>query len=175
MKAAVLYGKEDVRVEEIAPLRLKPVKCEFKSEPRSPAGTDLRFSNAVTTQNDRATGAVRTDWRASFPKSGGAGAEQEVRNGELGTVSWSRILRLRAMFYCRNGQENLCDDLLFLMAHTPNRSGFARARAKNLLRLKTKTDSGAASSNRGVCRAGNRRTPIESRPNVLSSAAGRSA
>jgi len=32
MKAAVLYGKEDVRVEEIAPLRLKPGEVRVQIE-----------------------------------------------------------------------------------------------------------------------------------------------
>src|SRR6185436_10355969 len=42
MKAAVLYGKEDVRVEDIAPRALKPGEVRIRIEAALTCGTDLK-------------------------------------------------------------------------------------------------------------------------------------
>src|SRR5215216_6820814 len=42
MKAAVLYGKEDVRVEEIPPPALKPGEVRVRIEAALTCGTDLK-------------------------------------------------------------------------------------------------------------------------------------
>src|SRR5438046_7351152 len=42
MKAAVLYGKEDVRIEEIAPRILQPGEVRIQIEAALTCGTDLK-------------------------------------------------------------------------------------------------------------------------------------
>ena len=42
MKAAVLYGKEDVRVEEVAPAVLQPGEVRVRIEAALTCGTDLK-------------------------------------------------------------------------------------------------------------------------------------
>ena len=42
MKAAVLYGKEDVRVEDIQPQPLKPGEVRIQIEAALTCGTDLK-------------------------------------------------------------------------------------------------------------------------------------
>src|SRR3954451_5809102 len=42
MKAAVLYGKEDVRVEDIQPPSLKPGEVRIRIEAALTCGTDLK-------------------------------------------------------------------------------------------------------------------------------------
>src|ERR1700751_4806565 len=42
MKAAVLHGKEDVRIEEIAPAELKPGEMRIQIEAALTCGTDLK-------------------------------------------------------------------------------------------------------------------------------------
>jgi len=80
-----------------------------------------------------------------------AGVISEVRSAGSGTGSpeWrvgDRVVVANSApcgqcFYCRNGQENLCDDLLFLNgAYAESIVVPARLVQKNLLRLKTKTD-----------------------------------
>ncbi len=42
MKAAVLYGKEDVRVEEVTPAVLQPGEVRIRIEVALTCGTDLK-------------------------------------------------------------------------------------------------------------------------------------
>ena len=42
MKAAVLYGKEDVRVEDVQPRALKPGEVRIQIEAALTCGTDLK-------------------------------------------------------------------------------------------------------------------------------------
>src|SRR2546427_1826868 len=42
MKAAVLYGKEDLRVEEVEPARLNPGEVRIQIEAALTCGTDLK-------------------------------------------------------------------------------------------------------------------------------------
>src|SRR5437667_4687675 len=42
MKAAVLYGKEDVRIEELTPAGLKPGEVRIQIEAALTCGTDLK-------------------------------------------------------------------------------------------------------------------------------------
>ena len=42
MKAALLYGKEDIRIEDIAPPALKPGEVRVQIEAALTCGTDLK-------------------------------------------------------------------------------------------------------------------------------------
>jgi L-iditol 2-dehydrogenase len=136
MKAAVLYGKEDVRVEDVAPPPLKPGEVRIRIEAALTCGTDLKvFKRGYHARmivppavfGHELAGVIaeseRPDWRA--------GDRVVVANsapcGEC--------------FFCRNNQENLCDQLLFLNgAYAESIVVPVRLAQKNLLRLKPETD-----------------------------------
>jgi L-iditol 2-dehydrogenase len=135
MKAAVLYGKEDVRVEDIQPQPLQPGEVRIKIEAALTCGTDLKV--------------FRRGYHAKMI------VPPAVFGHELsGTISESRSADWRVgdrvvaansapcgeCFHCRNQQENICDDLLFLNgAYAESIVVPARIVQKNLLRLKPQT------------------------------------
>src|SRR5438876_6584701 len=111
MRAAVLYGKEDVRVEGIAPAQLKPGEVRIKIGAALTCGTDLKV--------------FRRGYHAKMivpPSVFGhefAGIISEVTHGPAVWRVGDRVAVANSApcgecFYCKEGQENLCDDLLFL-------------------------------------------------------------
>src|SRR5512142_2563469 len=111
MRAAVLHGKEEIRVEHVPPQPLQPGEVRIGIEAALTCGTDLkvfkrgyharmlipptRFGHecaGVITQ----IGADVTGWQ------------------EGDRVAVANSAPCGRCFYCRNQQENLCDDLLFL-------------------------------------------------------------
>ncbi|MEW6305857.1 MAG: zinc-binding dehydrogenase [Verrucomicrobiota bacterium] len=137
MKAAVLYGKEDVRVEEVAPKPLQAGEVRIAIEAALTCGTDLKvfkrgyhakmivppavFGHELAGVIGEVGGGV-TDWRA----------------GERVVVANSAPCG--QCFFCQQQQENLCDDLLFLNgAYAESIVVPARLVQKNLLRLKPET------------------------------------
>ena len=143
MKAAILYGKEDVRVEEVAPASLKPGQVRIRIEAALTCGTDLKVFK-------RGYHAKMIVPPAVFGHEL-AGVISEV-SGVKGQVSgWEprvgdRVVAANsapcgACFHCQAGQENLCDDLLFLNgAYAESIVVPARIAQKNLLRLKSETE-----------------------------------
>jgi len=142
MKAAVLYGKEDVRVEDIKPAALEPGEVRIQIEAALTCGTDLKV--------------FRRGYHAKMivpPAVFGhelAGVISEVHSPEstVRSHAWQvgdRVVVANSApcggcFHCRNGQENLCDDLLFLNgAYAESIVVPARIVEKNLLRLKPET------------------------------------
>lgn len=138
MKAAVLYGKEDVRVEDIQPQPLKPGEVRIQIEAALTCGTDLKV--------------FRRGYHAKMivpPAVFGhelSGVISEV-HGPLSAVQvGDRVVVANSApcgecFHCHNQQENICDDLLFLNgAYAESIVVPARIVQKNLLRLKGKTE-----------------------------------
>ena len=141
MKAAVLYGKEDVRVEEVAPAALQPGEARIQIQAALTCGTDLKV--------------FRRGYHAKMivpPAVFGhelAGIISEISNAPgANNFSWrvgDRVVVANSApcgncFYCRNQQENLCDDLLFLNgAYAESIVVPARIVEKNMLRLKPET------------------------------------
>ena len=139
MKAAVLYGKEDVRVEDIKPAALKPGEVRIQIEAALTCGTDLKV--------------FRRGYHAKMivpPAVFGhelAGTISELGSGvsELGWKIGKRVVVANSApcgkcFHCQNQQENICDDLLFLNgAYAESIVVPARIVEKNMLRLKSKT------------------------------------
>ncbi len=138
MKAATLYGKEDVRVEELTPRRLEPGEVRIQIEASLTCGTDLKV--------------FKRGYHASMivpPAVFGhelAGVISEVREPERPDepFTWEAGERVTVAnsapcgtcFYCQARQENLCDDLLFLNgAYAESIVVPARLVRKNLLRL----------------------------------------
>jgi L-iditol 2-dehydrogenase len=110
MKAAVLRGREDLRIEQVA----MPVAGEGELVVRVGAaltcGTDLkvyrRGYHAKMLTPDRLFGHEL------------AGTIEQVGEGVTGFSVGDRVVPLNSApcddcFFCRNNQQNLCDDLLF--------------------------------------------------------------
>ena len=154
MKAAVLHGKEKIRVEEIAPPALKPGEIRIRIKAALTCGTDLKVFRrgyhakmivppAVFGHELAGTICEIADGRAGspLPADGAHGVTRptEWKTGDRVVVANSAPCG--KCFYCRANQENLCEDLLFLNgAYAESIAVPARLVQKNLLRLKPETD-----------------------------------
>jgi L-iditol 2-dehydrogenase len=142
MKAAVLYGKEDVRIEEIRSPALKPGEVRVQIEAALTCGTDLKvFRRGYHAKmivppavfGHELAGVISEISGVERPDSG-----EPWRVGDRVVVPNSAPCG--ECFYCRNQQENLCDDLQFLNgAYAESIVVPARIVRKNMLRLKTET------------------------------------
>ncbi len=138
MKAAVLHGKEDVRIEEIEPAKLGPGEVRIAIEAALTCGTDLKVFK-------RGYHAKMILPPAIFGHEL-AGKISEVASGISNWQIGERVVVANSApcgecFFCKNQQENLCDDLLFLNgAYAESIVVPARLVEKNLLRLKPETD-----------------------------------
>jgi L-iditol 2-dehydrogenase len=143
VKAAVLYGQEHIRVEEISPAKLKPGEVRIRIEAALTCGTDLKVFNRGYHARMIVPPAVFGHEFAGVI-SEVASPEPKGRNpiwkvGDRVVVANSAPCG--KCFYCQNHQENLCDDLLFLNgAYAESIVVPARLVEKNLLRLKPQTE-----------------------------------
>ena len=143
MKAAVLYGKEDVRVEEIQPQPLKPGEVRIQIEAALTCGTDLKVFK-------RGYHAKMIVPPAVFGHElSGTISEVQSPMSKVQSQGWrvgDRVVAANSApcgecFHCKNGQENICDDLLFLNgAYAESIVVPSRIVQKNLLRLKDSTE-----------------------------------
>ncbi len=138
MKAAVLHGKEDVRIEEVAPAKLKSGEVRIDIKAALTCGTDLKVFK-------RGYHARMIVPPAVFGHEL-AGNISEVAPGVSGWQIGDRVVVANSApcgecFFCQNQQENLCDDLLFLNgAYAESIVIPARLVQKNMLRLKPGTE-----------------------------------
>ena len=138
MRAAVLHGKKDVRVEEVSSPPLRPGEVRVRIEVALTCGTDLKVYK-------RGYHARMIVPPATFGHEF-AGVISELAPGVAGWRVGDRVVAANSApcgecFYCSNRQENLCDDLLFLNgAYAGSIVIPARLVQKNLLRLKAGTD-----------------------------------
>jgi len=141
MRAAVLYGKEDVRVEQITPVPLQAGEVRIQIEAALTCGTDLKVFK-------RGYHAKMIVPPAVFGHEL-AGIICETCSTGTGENQWNVGARVvvansapcGVCFYCDKGQENLCDDLLFLNgAYAESIVVPARIVQKNLLPLGHKTE-----------------------------------
>jgi len=134
MKAAVLYGKEDVRVEEIQPKPLNPGEARIQIEAALTCGTDLKVFK-------RGYHAKMIVPPAVFGHEL-SGIVSEINNPQSAIKVGDRVVVANSApcgecFHCKCGQENICDDLLFLNgAYAESIVVPARIVQKNLLLLK---------------------------------------
>ena len=135
MKAAVLYGKEDVRVGEVVPAPLKPGEVRIGIEAALTCGTDLKvFKRGYHAKMIVPPAVFGHELAGVISES----QSPEWQSGDRVVVANSAPCG--QCFYCRNHQENLCDDLLFLNgAYAESIVVPARLVEKNLLRLKPET------------------------------------
>ena len=154
MKAAVLHGKEDVRVEEVAPVALKPGEVRIAIEAALTCGTDLKvFKRGYHAKmivppavfGHELAGVICEVAPSPLP-SLPVGERVSVRTGEGdGWQVGDRVVVANSApcgecFHCHAGQENLCEDLLFLNgAYAESIVVPARIVQKNMLRLKLGT------------------------------------
>ena len=138
MRAAVLHGKEQLRVENVAPHPLKAGEARIQIEAALTCGTDLKVFK-------RGYHARMIIPPALFGHEF-AGVISELAPDVTGWHVGERVAVANSApcgqcFFCRNHQENLCDDLLFLNgAYAKFIVVPARLVQKNLLRLKPETD-----------------------------------
>jgi L-iditol 2-dehydrogenase len=133
MAAAVLHGREDLRVEQVPLPFAAPGELVLRVEAALTCGTDLkvyrRGYHARMLTADRLFGHEL------------AGKVAQLGEGVTEFALGDRVVPLNSApcdlcFFCRNGQQNLCDDLLF------NNGAYAefiripaRIVAKNTLRV----------------------------------------
>jgi L-iditol 2-dehydrogenase len=136
VKAAILYGKEDVRVEELAPSPLKSGEVRIRIEAALTCGTDLKVFKRGYHAKMIVPPAVFGHELAGVISETQA---SQWRSGERVVVANSAPCS--ECFHCQNNQENLCERLLFLNgAYAESIVVPARLVQKNLLRLKPETD-----------------------------------
>jgi L-iditol 2-dehydrogenase len=138
MRAAVLHGKEQIRVEDVAPQPLRKGEVRISIEVALTCGTDLKVFK-------RGYHARMIIPPAKFGHEF-AGVISELAPDVTAWRVGDRVVAANSApcgecFYCRNHQENLCDNLLFLNgAYAKSIVVPARLVQKNLLRLKPETD-----------------------------------
>jgi L-iditol 2-dehydrogenase len=136
VKAAVLHGKEDVRVEDILPAPLRPGEVRLRIEAALTCGTDLKvFKRGYHAKmivppavfGHELAGVIEETQSQAWPVDERVVVANSAPCGQC--------------YYCEAGQENLCGDLLFLNgAYAESIVVPARITQKNLLRLKPGTD-----------------------------------
>ncbi len=158
MKAAVLYGKEDVRVEDLQPAALKAGEVRIQIEAALTCGTDLKvFRRGYHAKmivppavfGHELSGVITEVGCVSPLRAASANTQADAHGVTRPTdAAWcvgDRVVVANSApcggcFSCRNRQENLCDDLLFLNgAYAESIVVPARLVQKNLLRLKPAT------------------------------------
>jgi L-iditol 2-dehydrogenase len=158
VKAAILHGREKIQIEDIEPPALKPGEVRIRIEAALTCGTDLkvfkRGYHARMIVPPAAFGHELAGVICEISSSGGC----ESAHSEKSEIEMSRLASTAAnwqigdrvlvansapcggCFHCRAGQENLCEDLLFLNgAYAESIAVPARLVQKNLLRLKPET------------------------------------
>jgi len=137
VKAAILYGKEQIQIEEVSPRPLQPGEARIAIHAALTCGTDLKvFKRGYHAKMIVPPAAFGHELAGEIcevaPDAG------EWRVGDRVTVANSAPCG--DCLSCRQGQENLCDDLIFLNgAYAESIVVPARLVEKNLLRLKPET------------------------------------
>ena len=137
MRAAVLYGKEDVRVEEVSLGALQPGQVRVGIEASLTCGTDLKVFKRGYHQKMIVPPAVfGHEFAGTILETA-----PDVRDWQPGDrVVAANSAPCGDCFHCGQGQENLCDNLLFLNgAYAESIVVPARLVQKNLLRLRPGT------------------------------------
>jgi L-iditol 2-dehydrogenase len=137
MKAAILHGREDLRVEEIQPRPLQHGEVRMAIEAALTCGTDLKvFKRGYHAKMISPPSVFGHEMAGRICELGPGVTEWHIgdavvpaNSAPCGDCRW-----------CREGRENLCDDLVFLNgAYAKSAVIPARIVQKNLLRLKPGT------------------------------------
>jgi L-iditol 2-dehydrogenase len=133
VKAAILHGKEHIQIEDLAPPPLKPGEVRVRIEAALTCGTDLKvFKRGYHARmivppavfGHELAGVISevAEGRAGSPLPAARPDAIRGAHGVTHPADWQigdRVVAANSApcgecFYCRNQQENLCDDLLFL-------------------------------------------------------------
>src|SRR5688572_10659226 len=111
MKAAVLYGKEDVRIEQIEPPQLKSGEVRVAIRAALTCGTDLKvFKRGYHAKMIVPPAVFGHELAGEICE-----VAFDVKDWKLGErVVVANSAPCGNCFFCQQEQENLCDDLLFL-------------------------------------------------------------
>ena len=152
VKAAILHGKEQIRIEDVAPPPLKPGEVRIRIEAALTCGTDLKvFKRGYHAKMIVPPAVFGHELSGVISEVQSPSAFVKLRRDEKSKVqSWNWQIGDRVVvansapcgecFFCRNRQENLCEDLLFLNgAYAESIVVPERLVRKNLLRLKPET------------------------------------
>ena len=140
MRAAVLYGSRDVRIEERSEPALTQGEVRLEVGAALTCGTDLKV--------------YKRGYHARMLKPpclfgheiAGIVIESQNPSWKIGErVVAANSAPCGACYFCQRGQENLCDDLLFFNGAYAQRAVIPpRIAEKNMLRLSAKTSFSAA-------------------------------
>jgi L-iditol 2-dehydrogenase len=111
MTAAVLYGREDLKIEEVAIPVLAEDEVLLQVKVALTCGTDLKVWKQGSHPRMIEPPAIFGHELAGVVKEVGPAAPEWVRVGMRAVPSNSAPCNQCA--FCRKGQENLCEDLLF--------------------------------------------------------------
>jgi L-iditol 2-dehydrogenase len=111
MTAAVLYGREDLKIEEVAIPALAEDEVLLQVKVALTCGTDLKVWKQGSHPRMIEPPAIFGHELAGVVKEVGSAAPEWVRVGIRAVPSNSAPCNQCA--FCRKGQENLCEDLLF--------------------------------------------------------------
>jgi L-iditol 2-dehydrogenase len=152
VKAAILHGKEHIQIEDIAPMPLKPGEVRIRIEAALTCGTDLKvFKRGYHAKMIVPPATFGHELAGVISEVAGVGVQaltcagntlkRELQPWQIGDrVVTANSAPCGECFFCRNQEENLCEDLLFLNgAYAESIVVPARLVQKNLLRLKPKT------------------------------------
>jgi L-iditol 2-dehydrogenase len=133
VKAAILHGREDVRIEDIQTAALRPGEVRVNIEAALSCGTDLKvYKRGYHSRMIIPPSAFGHEF---------AGSISEIGEGVTGWKLGERVVAANsapcgACAFCKAGRENLCDDLHFFNgAYAQSIVVPARVVEKNLLRL----------------------------------------
>src|SRR3954463_9539525 len=142
MQAAVLYGREDMRVENVEPAKLKRGEVRVRIEAALTCGTDLKvFKRGYHAKMIVPPAVFGHELAGVISEVQGSRSKVQGQEWCVGDrVVVANSAPCGECFFCRHDQENLCDDLLFLNgAYAESIIVPARLVEKNLLRLKART------------------------------------
>lgn len=143
MKGAILYGKEDLRVEEVRPRPLEPGEVRIRIEAALTCGTDLKvFKRGYHAQMIVPPALFGHELAGVIIEVREPNAASERFTWKIGErVVVANSAPCGTCFYCQKDQENLCDNLLFLNgAYAESIAVPARLVQKNLVKLKEGTE-----------------------------------
>ena len=153
VKAAILHGRENIQIEDVTPPALKPGEVRVRIEAALTCGTDLKvFKRGYHAKMIVPPAVFGHEFSGVISEVSGAGVQasacpgntlkRELPPWQIGDrVVAANSAPCGGCFHCHAGQENLCEDLLFLNgAYAESIAVPARLVQKNLLRLKPQTD-----------------------------------
>jgi L-iditol 2-dehydrogenase len=144
VKAAIFHGKENIRIEDVEPRPLKPGEVRIQIAVALTCGTDLKIlkrgyhAKMLIPPSPFGHELAGTISEIAPPRPAHAAASAHWKVGDRVVVANSAPCG--SCFFCKNSQENLCDDLLFLNgAYAETIVVPARFVEKNMVRLKPRT------------------------------------